>query len=682
MAICDVTLESPSHKVQAILGETIKLKATVTDETGTPVDRQLVCFKVCTLGNGYTCEEGKDETGWEQFGCDYTGSWGIARQEYTPTKLGIHRFYAYTYGLSAYGPCQYRRTPILEIEVVEEPKPPKTSQVHLTGTVLDAETELPLDCEIEIDGYLQQVVNGVIDHTWEIPYGIYDFFVNKEGYYSRVFNDRDLRTETYTEDLATIRLVKIVPTKPNPDLKIDEVIIIDSKLGEFNVYPEGEVPNFTPAGYTRARVIVSNLGKSGQCYLRYQVNGSVIGEDFWIGAGTTKKIFLSRIYSNPYAAILKGIIRGGWLSDTTIENETTRQEFDMYTAKAATTYPHPNPDIWTDSLEAVEGKWITPIDLDLERMYGDVSIKYVSSKNENSGNVTFQLNDGWEADANKYPWFHLIISLRDNCSGPFRIVFEDILGNRVSVSLVAELATWEIFAVPVGIDNDWLWSKDPANTKAFDWTKIKKITVISYFQAPTLGIFHLDFMHFTSEVPGRRNIYVGVYIAGKTPPTPVVDANVIHGMFVGLDPSTGKETYIWNYDKIQKTDQAGEAVFSGLWPLIYGIRVEDPSGLLQTTESGRVDVRGGDRNVYIWMPIKKEEACFIATVAYGSPLASQLNTLRRFRNRYLPKQIISLYYFVSPTIAFFIGKHKQIRALTRKLLNFTIKILGRNGNAN
>jgi hypothetical protein len=73
---------------------------------------------------------------------------------------------------------------------------------------------------------------------------------------------------------------------------------------------------------------------------------------------------------------------------------------------------------------------------------------------------------------------------------------------------------------------------------------------------------------------------------------------------------------------------------------------------------------------------EKEEAdkrCFIATAAYGSPLAAELDILRSFRDRHLlstreGRVFVRTYYKCSPPIARFIAKHPILRAGVRCLL--------------
>jgi hypothetical protein len=65
--------------------------------------------------------------------------------------------------------------------------------------------------------------------------------------------------------------------------------------------------------------------------------------------------------------------------------------------------------------------------------------------------------------------------------------------------------------------------------------------------------------------------------------------------------------------------------------------------------------------------------CFIATAAYGTPTAKQLDVLRAFRDDVLLKstvgsRLVNLYYRVSPPIANFISEHNFVRTLVRELL--------------
>ena len=62
--------------------------------------------------------------------------------------------------------------------------------------------------------------------------------------------------------------------------------------------------------------------------------------------------------------------------------------------------------------------------------------------------------------------------------------------------------------------------------------------------------------------------------------------------------------------------------------------------------------------------------CFIATAAYGTPMAKEIQILREFRDEYLltnpvGKGFVDFYYKVSPPIAEFITEHPGLKPIVR-----------------
>ncbi|MGB5924828.1 MAG: CFI-box-CTERM domain-containing protein [Dehalococcoidia bacterium] len=62
--------------------------------------------------------------------------------------------------------------------------------------------------------------------------------------------------------------------------------------------------------------------------------------------------------------------------------------------------------------------------------------------------------------------------------------------------------------------------------------------------------------------------------------------------------------------------------------------------------------------------------CFIATAAYGTPMAEEIETIREFRDGYLltnpmGQALVDLYYRVSPPIAEFINEHPGLKPVVR-----------------
>ncbi len=75
---------------------------------------------------------------------------------------------------------------------------------------------------------------------------------------------------------------------------------------------------------------------------------------------------------------------------------------------------------------------------------------------------------------------------------------------------------------------------------------------------------------------------------------------------------------------------------------------------------------GRDATLTITVP----EVCFIATAAYGTPMAEEIQILRDFRDEYLLTEplgqaLVDIYYRVSPPIAEFIREHPSLKPVVR-----------------
>jgi hypothetical protein len=70
------------------------------------------------------------------------------------------------------------------------------------------------------------------------------------------------------------------------------------------------------------------------------------------------------------------------------------------------------------------------------------------------------------------------------------------------------------------------------------------------------------------------------------------------------------------------------------------------------------------------LTINVPEICFIATAAYGTPMAEEIQILREFRDEYLltnplGQALVGVYYRVSPPIAEFITEHPSLKPIVR-----------------
>jgi hypothetical protein len=75
---------------------------------------------------------------------------------------------------------------------------------------------------------------------------------------------------------------------------------------------------------------------------------------------------------------------------------------------------------------------------------------------------------------------------------------------------------------------------------------------------------------------------------------------------------------------------------------------------------------GRDATLTITVP----QVCFIATAAYGTPMAEEIQILREFRDEYLltnrlGQALVDVYYRVSPPIAEFMTEHPSLKPVVR-----------------
>lgn len=94
-----------------------------------------------------------------------------------------------------------------------------------------------------------------------------------------------------------------------------------------------------------------------------------------------------------------------------------------------------------------------------------------------------------------------------------------------------------------------------------------------------------------------------------------------------------------------------------------------------TTPTYTVSLTADTSLTVVYEEVAPPSPCFIATVAYGSPLASQLNVLRRFRDRCLPNQVTVAYYAVGPFLAQFIKRRNALKHYVREVFNLIVKMV-------
>lgn len=121
-----------------------------------------------------------------------------------------------------------------------------------------------------------------------------------------------------------------------------------------------------------------------------------------------------------------------------------------------------------------------------------------------------------------------------------------------------------------------------------------------------------------------------------------------------------------------------------------GDRVQVEISFQQHEASFEVEVRPVDVCQAAGPPSKAEvhtteidfatvDPCFVATAAYGTPLADEIWVLRRFRDRYLlpnalGRALVDTYYVLGPHAAKMVAEHPWLRTITRHLLTPVVAV--------
>jgi len=131
-------------------------------------------------------------------------------------------------------------------------------------------------------------------------------------------------------------------------------------------------------------------------------------------------------------------------------------------------------------------------------------------------------------------------------------------------------------------------------------------------------------------------------------------------------PSVGVQAlYDLTIDSREQVNVFGDAAYAGVRQAMQDI-LDELAVVAATVPSPPANSSGGGSN-----------ACFIATAAYGTPLAKELDTLRSFRDRrllttYSGAVFSDVYYHASPNVALWIsdrpGAARAVRVLVSALL--------------
>ena len=154
------------------------------------------------------------------------------------------------------------------------------------------------------------------------------------------------------------------------------------------------------------------------------------------------------------------------------------------------------------------------------------------------------------------------------------------------------------------------------------------------------------------------------------------NANAVSGLKDTDWNTTGTGNQIWWYgtwDGMNYNQIGGPITFAALKTTLSGGTVSTVAvymGIVNTGVIGAgsayiddLEINGATYNL-------EPGGCFIATAAYGTPMAQQIQVLRDFRDKYLltnpaGEDFVKFYYKVSPPMADFINEHPTLKPVVR-----------------
>jgi hypothetical protein len=293
-----------------------------------------------------------------------------------------------------------------------------------------------------------------------------------------------------------------------------------------------------------------------------------------------------------------------------------------------------------------------------------------------------------------------------------------IYDNGTIVDLVAEAEAGYRFDHWETWNGGWWWSADAANPGVKSITMVHNYSVMAYFvavMAGDVGIEAGDWITVEYETTGwpagqpypewlnleflnvegtTANVQATLHTSDGTEETNTMTVNVmaggevfgISGLVIPPNLTRGDFVYMTGYGYVaidgettgtyagasrtvvyasisQAIPLQGEVQLTYYWDKETGVMVESSTTWAGTT----ITLEATETNMWGATP---GCGCFIATAAYGTPMAEEIQILREFRDEYLltntlGQALVDLYYRVSPPIAEFITEHPNLKPIVR-----------------
>jgi hypothetical protein len=290
------------------------------------------------------------------------------------------------------------------------------------------------------------------------------------------------------------RLFRRVVTKTYENKKGEEIVkdLLDYYVGLSHVRNSTELVENTDTTYTRLeyentpvidilRYIAESADKAG-----------VIGFDFRV-APDAKFEFFPRNSKASAVSLSEKIEQSEYGRDI----HRVRNKIAAY-GVADKSVPL-NKDAWTESLTPADGVWTATsgtVSFDSAvKVKGSGSIK-TSAQNLSYGGCLFTLNAGKEVNAELYPVLNLWLNRESSFNGNVTLTLFDTADRVAGREFTVGHEKWFQTQMRVGAANADLWQVE----SGFNWTQVKKVRVVCWFDSAGTGSFWVDGLFFG----GRR----------------------------------------------------------------------------------------------------------------------------------------------------------------------------------
>jgi hypothetical protein len=290
------------------------------------------------------------------------------------------------------------------------------------------------------------------------------------------------------------RLFRRVVTKTYENKKGEEIVkdLLDYYVGLSHVRGGTELVEATDTTYTRLEYQDTPVIDILQYVAESADKASVISYDFRV-APDGKFEFFPRNSKASVVSLSEKIEQ----SEYGMDIHRVRNRVTVY-GVADKSVPL-NKDEWTESLTPTDGAWTATsgtVSFDAAvKVKGVGSIK-TAVENLSYGGCLFTLGTGKEVDATLFPVLNLWLSRESAFNGNVTLTLFDAANHTAGHEFTVGYDKWFQTQVRVGVAAADVWQVE----SSFDWTQIKKMHVVCWFDGSATGSFWVDGLFFG----GRR----------------------------------------------------------------------------------------------------------------------------------------------------------------------------------